>query len=87
MAYAVQTESQQAVADLIRHAVEISGNKNVVISGGYGLNCVANYYYLKELEDEGINIYVEPISNDAGTAMGAALIWHYQTRLVILRSC
>ena len=78
MAYAVQTESQQAVADLIRHAVKISGNKNVVISGGYGLNCVANYYYLKELEGEGINIYVEPISNDAGTAMGAALIWHYK---------
>ena len=79
MAYAVQTESQQAVADLIRHAVKISGNKNVVISGGYGLNCVANYYYLKELEGEGINIYVEPISNDAGTAMGAALIMHHST--------
>ena len=79
LAYAVQTESQQAVADLIRHAVKISGNKNVVISGGYGLNCVANYYYLKELEGEGINIYVEPISNDAGTAMGAALIMHHST--------
>ena len=77
LAYAVQIESQQAVADLIRHAVKISGNKNVVISGGYGLNCVANYYYLKELEGEGINIYVEPISNDAGTAMGAALLWSH----------
>ena len=79
LAYAVQTESQQAVADLIRHAVELSGSKNVVISGGYGLNCVANYYYLKELEKEGIKIYVEPVSNDAGTAMGAALIWHHRT--------
>ena len=78
LAYSVQTESQQAVADLIRHAVKISGNNNVVISGGYGLNCVANYFYLKELKDEGINIYAEPISNDAGTAMGAALIWHHQ---------
>lgn len=79
MAYAVQTESQQAVADLIRHAVKLSGCKNVVISGGYGLNCVANYYYLKELENEGINIYVEPVSNDAGTAMGAALVWYHHT--------
>ena len=77
MAYAVQTESQQAVVDLIRHAVEITGNKNVVISGGYGLNCVANYFYLEALKDEGINIYVEPISNDAGTAMGAALLWYH----------
>ena len=77
MAYAVQTESQKAVADLIRHAVKLSDCKNVVISGGYGLNCVANYYYLKELEGEGINIYVEPVSNDAGTAMGAALLWYH----------
>lgn len=77
LAYAVQTQSQKAAADFIRHAVEISGCKNVVISGGYGLNCVANYYYLKELEDEGIKIYVEPVSNDAGTAMGAALFWYH----------
>ena len=77
LAYAVQTQTQKAVADLIRHAVEISGCKNVVISGGYGLNCVANYYYLEQLKDEGIEIYVEPVSNDAGTAMGAALIWHH----------
>ena len=77
MAYAVQTESQEAVVRLIRHAVELSGCKNVVISGGYGLNCVANYYYLKELKDEGIEIYVEPVSNDAGTAMGAAYIWYH----------
>lgn len=77
MAYAVQTESQQMVLDLIRKAVEMSGNKNVVVSGGYGLNCVANYWYLKELKDEGINLYVEPISNDAGTAMGAALLAYH----------
>jgi carbamoyltransferase len=77
MAYAVQTESQQMVLDLIRKAVKMSGEKNVVISGGYGLNCVANYWYLEQLKDEDINIYVEPISNDAGTAMGAALLVHH----------
>ena len=77
MAYAVQTETQEQVLTLIRKAVEISGKKRVVISGGYGLNCVANYYYLEHLKKEGIEIYVEPISNDAGTAMGAALMfWH-----------
>jgi carbamoyltransferase len=77
LAYAVQTETQQAVVDLIRHSVKLSGCKNVVISGGYGLNCVANYYYLGALKDEDINIYVEPVSNDAGTAMGAALLWYH----------
>lgn len=77
LAYAVQIESQKAVLDLIKSAVEKTGNRNVVLSGGYGLNCVANYYYLKELNDLGINLYVEPISNDAGTSIGAAYYWHY----------
>ena len=74
LAYAVQTESQAEVLRLIRKAVEMTGNNNVVISGGYGLNCVANYWYLEQLKDEGINIYVEPVSNDAGTSMGAAML-------------
>jgi len=77
LAYSVQTQTQQAAVEYIRYAVKKSGCKNVVLSGGYGLNCVANYFYLDQLKDEGINLYVEPISNDAGTAMGAALIWHH----------
>jgi len=76
MAYACQTETQNQVLDLILEAVKITGNKNVVLSGGYGLNCVANYFYLTELNKHGINFYVEPISNDAGTAIGAALIFY-----------
>jgi carbamoyltransferase len=77
MAYAVQTQSQQEVLNLIRKAVATTGRKNVVISGGYGLNCVANYWYLGQLKDEGINIYVEPVSSDAGTAIGAAFLGYY----------
>ena len=76
MAYAVQTQSQDQVVKLIKRAVEMSGKNKVVISGGYGLNCVANYEYLDQLKDENIEIYVEPVSNDAGTAMGAALLLH-----------
>ena len=77
MAYAVQTETQEQVLKLILKAVEMTGNKNVVLAGGYGLNCVANYYYLEELNKHGIKLYVEPMSNDAGTAMGAAYAVHY----------
>ena len=76
MAYAVQTQTQQRALELILQAVEMTGEKNVVVSGGYGLNCVANYFYLDKLKDMGINLYVEPISNDAGTAIGAALMFH-----------
>jgi|TARA_B100001250_G_scaffold200556_1_gene171984 carbamoyltransferase len=77
-AYKVQKESQRQVLALIRKAVEMTGHKNVTLSGGYGLNCVANYYYLDQLKDEGINLYVEPISNDSGTALGGAMLWHHR---------
>ena len=77
LSYAVQKESQKQCLDLIYKAVEMSGCKNVVFSGGYGLNCVANYYYLESLQKDGIKFYAEPVSNDAGTAMGAAMLFYY----------
>jgi len=76
-AYWVQTQTQQAVLNFIINAATQTGNNNVVLSGGYGLNCVANYFYLTKLNELGINLYVEPVSNDSGTAVGAALFWYY----------
>jgi len=87
VAYATQIQTQDEVVKLIKKAVAMTGNNQVVISGGYGLNCVANYFYLDALKDEDIDIYVEPISNDAGTAMGAALFfWHHTTQDTTVRS-
>ncbi len=79
LAYAVQKESQEEVLRLIFKAVEMTGNKNVVLSGGYALNCVANYFFLDALNKEDIKLYVEPVSNDAGTAIGAAMLQYHQT--------
>jgi carbamoyltransferase len=79
LAYACQTQTQRESLKVIKKAVEMSGCKNVVLSGGYALNCVANYYYLDELNELGIKLYVEPISNDAGTAMGAAMMVYRAT--------
>ena len=78
MAYAIQVESQQMVLDLIRKVVDMTGQTNVVLTGGYALNCVANYWYLEQLKDEGIDLFVEPVSNDAGTAIGAALLQYHR---------
>ena len=77
LAYAVQKDTQEQVLDLILTASKLSNKKKVVLSGGFGLNCVANYYYLDRLNEEGIELYVEPVSNDAGTAIGAALLYYY----------
>lgn len=76
LAWAVQEGTQRLVGDLIEKAVEMTQKKNVVIAGGYGLNCVANYYYKKRFPD--LNIFVDPISHDGGTAIGLAYLVHYQ---------
>ncbi len=75
LAWAVQDETQSLVGDLIQKAADKTGHKNIVIAGGYGLNCVANYYYKKRFPD--LNIYVDPISHDGGTAIGLAQLIHY----------
>jgi carbamoyltransferase len=77
LAYKLQADTQQAVLDLINKGIELSGKRNVVIAGGYGLNCVANYFYKKNLPAD-VNLYVEPISHDAGTSIGAAKLVHFK---------
>lgn len=74
VSYQLQQETQNHVLNLIKKYTEETGIKNVVISGGYGLNCVANYHYLKNLKD--INLYIDPICFDAGISIGAAY-YHY----------
>ena len=76
LAWAVQDETQTLVGDLIEKAVDTTGHKNIVIAGGYGLNCVANYYYKERFPD--LNIFVDPVSHDGGTAIGLAYLVHYQ---------
>jgi carbamoyltransferase len=71
LAYRVQTDSLQVSIDLIKQTIEKSGSKNICLSGGYFLNCVNNYKYLKAFPE--INFYVEPNSSDSGTAIGAAM--------------
>lgn len=73
-AYKLQQETQNHILNLIKKYTEETGVKNVVISGGYALNCVANYHYLKSLKD--INLYIDPICFDAGISIGSAY-YHY----------
>lgn len=75
LAWKVQDEAQKMLGDLIQKAIDLSGENNVVLAGGFGLNCVANYYYKERFPN--INFYVDPVSHDGGTAIGLAkLAWH-----------
>lgn len=85
LAWAVQDETEKQVIDLIQKAIELSGETNVVLSGGYGLNCVANYKFIKHFHN--INFYVDPVSHDGGTAIGLArLAWHKHSGDTKIRS-
>jgi carbamoyltransferase len=78
LAWQVQEETQRLVGDLIEKLVKETGIKNVCISGGYGLNCMANYYYKERFSD--LEIFNEPISHDGGTVIGLAkLVWYRET--------
>jgi len=78
MAYAIQEETENRMIELIRKAHEETGETNIVVCGGYGLNCVANYKYWQAFPD--LNIYCEPISHDGGTSIGGAkYIWYSLT--------
>jgi carbamoyltransferase len=70
LAWAVQKETEEQMINLIQTAIDLSGETNVVISGGYGLNCVANYKFIKKFPH--IKFYIDPISNDGGTSIGLA---------------
>lgn len=70
----LQEETLKHTKILIDKAVELTGCNNVVISGGYALNCLNNYQYL----NSDINLFVDPLANDAGTALGAAKWLYYK---------
>ena len=75
----VQLQTQEVICKLIKKFVDKTGIKKVCVSGGYGMNILANSYYVKELPD--VEFYFEPLSTDVGIAVGCAMYhYHMETR-------
>lgn len=70
-AYQVQKQTQTVVLDMIKYWVNETGITNVCVTGGYGLNVVANQHYVANLPD--VNFYFEPLADDSGNSIGSAL--------------
>lgn len=70
IAYAVQRATEAQVIALVQKAIDSTGETNIVLSGGFFLNCVANYKLLQAFP--GIKFYVDPVAHDGGTAIGIA---------------
>ena len=77
LAKQVQISTEKYTVDLIEKALTYSNTRNVILSGGYALNCVNNYKYTKHFKN--INFFVDPCPHDGGTSLGAA-VWydHYR---------
>lgn len=76
IAASIQAVTEEIVIKLARTAKEITGSKNLCLSGGVALNCVANGKILKEKIFD--NIFIQPASGDAGGALGVAFAVYYQ---------
>lgn len=75
LARSVQELTETAVLRMAAHARRVTGESRICLSGGVALNCVANGRLLREGDFE--DIWVQPASGDAGSAIGAALwYWH-----------
>ena len=75
LASSIQKVTEEIVIKIARKLREETGIKNLCLAGGVALNCVANGKLLQEKIFD--NIWIQPASGDAGSALGSALIgWH-----------
>ena len=81
LALTVQTLTENIMIKKIHDLIDKHGVKNICLSGGYALNCVANFKLRQSLPKD-INLYIEPVSHDAGTAIGAAKLLYHEMRML-----
>lgn len=72
LAATLQDFTEKVLLKILEKAKAMTGKKDLCLSGGVALNCVANQKVLEaDLFDK---IFIQPAANDAGTALGAAFI-------------
>ena len=75
MAASIQKVTEEIIIKIVKSLSKKTGIKNICLSGGVALNCVANGKLVEEKIFE--KIWIQPASGDSGSALGAALYcWH-----------
>ena len=77
IAWALQYWTEEALLHITRELYSVNKSKNLVLSGGVALNCVANARILNETDFE--KLWVPPVASDTGVAFGSTLYHHHQT--------
>lgn len=75
LAASIQVVAEKIILKIAEHICKETGEKNICLSGGVALNCVANGKLYREGPFE--RIWIQPAAGDAGSALGAALwVWY-----------
>ena len=77
VARALQTVTEDVVLHVARHLAATYPSRNLVLTGGVALNCVANARILRDTDFR--RIWVPPCASDTGAPLGSALWHHHQT--------
>ena len=68
----LQQKSYEYTVKLIQKAIDLNPDvPNIILSGGYALNCTNNAKYLEAFPNH--QFFVDPIAHDGGTAVGGAI--------------
>src|SRR3989338_6529836 len=76
IAASLQQIVEEAIFHMAERLFELTGQKNLCISGGVALNSVANAKLLANSRFK--KFYIQPLANDAGGALGAAYYLYHQ---------
>ena len=72
IAYEAQKQFEKQMVEILDKC--ITNQKNIIITGGCGLNVVFNYRLRKALPKD-INLYIDPLCGDEGNSIGAAITY------------
>jgi carbamoyltransferase len=78
VAHALQAVTEEVVLHVVREIGRRERTRNLVLSGGVALNCVANARLLEETDF--VRVWVPPCASDTGAPIGSAL-WHWHQTL------
>jgi carbamoyltransferase len=76
LAWRIQDDTETVLLARARWLRETTGAKNLVLSGGVALNCVANGRIVREAGFD--NVWIQPAAGDNGIAIGCALYGHLE---------
>ena len=78
LAFALQSTIEETILHIVRALSKRHPSRNLCLTGGVALNCVANARILRDTDYQ--SVWVPPCASDSGAPLGSAL-WHYHQTL------